>query len=98
MSIDIAAAFEAADESDEFLKFGRIANPLSKRPDLHAFLLLDRLVPGDTDMICASEHDEFFIEVSIEKLAEVATQDDITDLARCGVRYSDDLDCLCMFA
>jgi hypothetical protein len=37
-----------------------------KRPDLHAFLLLDRLVPGDHDMITAATHDEFFLGVSPE--------------------------------
>lgn len=93
---NIQAVFDKFD--DEFLKFERVENKRSKRPDLHAFLLLDELVPGTSDMVCAAEHDEFFIEVSPEKLAEVATEDQIRDLVRCGVRYSSEVDSLAMFA
>lgn len=70
------------------------------RADLHAFNLLDRLAPseGGGDLISASEHDEFFLDVDLEALAKAATPEDITMLVRCGVRYSKDFECLCMFA
>lgn len=93
------------DESDsydsskcEFLKFERVENKLSKRPDIHAFLLLDQLVPGDRDMICSASHDEIWLETDLEKLAAVAEPEHIRDLVRCGVRYDRDNESLCMFA
>lgn len=95
--IDLEQAFEAA--SDEFIKFERIENPLHRRPDICAFLKLDQLVPTDNvrDMVCAAEHDEFFLDVEPEKLAAVATQEDIVYLHRCGVRYDTSTDSLAMF-
>lgn len=80
----------------EFLKFDRIKERLSDRPDLHAFILLDKLVPGKTDMIAAAEHDEIYLEIDPDELAKVATKDQLRDLHRCGVRADDNG--LCMFA
>lgn len=95
--IDVEATFEKFDETNEYGKFDRIENKRSKRPDLHAFLLLDSLVPGEGDMVSAAEHDEIFLDTEVEKLAKVATEADILELVRCGVRYSE-YDCLAMFA
>ena len=83
---------------DEYIKFDRIEQPRSKRPDLHAFLLLDEILPGTRDLISCSEHDEFFLDIDCDAFAAVVTDDQIRDLVRCGVRHSDDLDSLCMFA
>jgi hypothetical protein len=95
--IDLEQAFEAA--SDEYIKFERIENPLHHRPDICAFLKLDQLVPGGTgDMVSAAEHDEFFLDVEPEKLAAVATQEDIVYLHRCGVRYDTSTHSFAMFA
>ncbi|MFI5297265.1 MAG: hypothetical protein ACHREM_04140 [Polyangiales bacterium] len=94
--IDVAATFEKF--ADEFLKFERIENPQSKRPDLCAFLLLERLVPGDKDIVSAAEHDEIWLAVEVEQIAAVATEDDIRTLVRCGVRFDDDNESLAMFA
>lgn len=85
------------DNHEAYSKFENVKNKLSNRPDLHAFILLDRLVPSNNDIISASEHDEFFLDVDLEELAKVATENDLLDLIRCGVRYSD-YDCFCMFA
>lgn len=82
---------------DEFLKFERIENKLHQRPDIHAFLLLDKLLPGESDIVSGAAHDEIFLDADLEKLAEVATEDDIRDLIRCGVRLTE-YDCLGMFA
>jgi hypothetical protein len=94
---EIAEVFEKFD--DEFLKFDRVPpeRKLHPRPDLCAFLLLDRLVPGTSDMVAAAEHDEIWLEVSPEALAAVATEDDILTLIRCGLRYDGDVDSLAMF-
>lgn len=91
--MDLEAAFEKFD--DEFLQFSNISQPRHARPDIAAFILLDKLVPGTVGMIAAAEHDEIYLDVDPEKLAEVATEADILELVRCGVRFSDDG--LCMF-
>lgn len=82
----------------EYIKFERIEHKLSSRTDLHAFLLLNSLQPGTGDMISASEHDEFWLDINCEQLAAVITDEQIRDLVRCGVRYDEDLDSLCMFS
>ena len=83
---------------DDFLKFEDFKNPYCKRPDLCAFLLLDKLVPGESDIVSAAEHDEIYLDVDMKALAKAATEEDIQGLVRCGVRYSDEYDCLVMFA
>jgi hypothetical protein len=82
---------------DEYLKFDLVQNKTSRRPDLHAFNLLDRLVPGKRDMIRAAEHDEIWLDVSPEELAKVATEEQIIELIRCGVRYDASTDSLALF-
>jgi hypothetical protein len=96
--IDIHATFEKHD--DDFLEFDRIPaeRKLHPRPDLCAFLLLDRLVPGTRDMVAGAEHDEIWLEVEPDALAAVATEDDLLTLVRCGVRYDGDTGSLAMFA
>lgn len=82
----------------EFLKFDRVEVKRSQRPDLHAFLLLDEIQPGDSDLIGASEHDEFYFSIDCDSFAKVVTDAQLLDLYRCGVRYDKQLDSLCMFA
>lgn len=74
----------------EFLEFDRVENKLSKRADLHAFILLDKLVPGEEDMIISAEHDEYVLSIDAACLAKVATEEDVIDLIRCGVSFEDD--------
>lgn len=83
---------------DEFLQFDMIEAKRSRRPDLHAFLLLDELVPGDRDIIGAAHHDEFFIDVDCDELIKVLTVAHWIELTRCGVRYDRENDSLAMFA
>ncbi len=84
-------------EEHEFIHFGKIVNPPSKRPDICAFLLLDKLIPGDEDIIEGAAHDVIFLNVNLEDLAKVATEEDIIYLSRCGVFASSEYDGLCMF-
>ncbi len=84
-------------ENGEFLKFHKVKEKLSNRPDLHAFLLIDKLVPGDTDIIGGAEHDEIYIWADLEELAKVITREQVVDLCRCGVLYSKPYDTLFMF-
>lgn len=83
---------------DEFLKFENIPDErkLHRRPDVCAFLLLDRIVGGDGDMVTAAEHDEIWLDVSPDDLAK-ASDEDILTLVRCGVRYDANIDALAMF-
>lgn len=74
---------------DEYGYFERIENKLSQRQDMHAFLLLDKLAPrpGWGDMVCHAEHDEIWLDASAEDFAAAATEQDVIDIIRCGVRF-----------
>ena len=61
---------------------------LHLRPDLNAFLLLDKLLmPSPRDIVASVEHDEFFVDVVLQQLVGIATHEDILDLIRCGVKF-----------
>lgn len=98
--MDVQSIFEKY--NDVYLDFEDIAEKFSQRPDLHAFILLDRLVPGRggkrDDMVSAAEHDEIWLDVEPDALARLATEEQIRDLVRCGVRYDEETDSLAMFA
>jgi hypothetical protein len=86
--------------SDEYIQFENVENKLSRRPDMHAFMLLDKLLPGDGkgDMVSAAEHDQIWLEIEPEALARVATPQIVLDLVRCGVSYDDETESLYLFA
>lgn len=88
MKLNLQEMFEKYEGA--FLKYDEIKNPPSRRSDLCAFLLLDKLLPGDNDIIYGAQHDIVFIGVNTDKLAEVATEEDIIYLLRCGVCYDDE--------
>jgi len=94
----LVATFNKYD--DEYLIFRNVANKLSRRPDMHAFILLDKLIPGDgmSDLIVAAEHDQFFIDIEPEALAMVATEEIILELVRCGIVYDEETESLSFFA
>lgn len=82
---------------DEYIKFDRVENKRSNRPDLHAFLLLDELMPGTRDMVSAAEHDEIYLDIDVDAFKAVATEEIVIELTRCGVRYDSGYDTFCMF-
>lgn len=84
-------------QDEEFLKFDRVQNKQCTRPDIHAFLLLDKLVTRNRDMVSAAEHDEIWLDVEPEELAKVATEEQIIELIRCGVRFEAATESLAMF-
>lgn len=93
---EIAALLEC---NDEYLEWERVENKRSTRPDMHAFLLLDSLKPGSTrDMVCGAEHDQIWLNFSLDDLAEIATPELLIELHRCGVLVDEDNNCLFMFA
>lgn len=88
--------FEAVNE--DYLKFDRIKNKQSSRPDLNAFLLLDRLFPRpDTGIISAAGHDQIWLAVKEESIAAL-NDDHILELVRCGVCHDSEYGDLFMFA
>lgn len=94
--LDLAEVFEKYD--DEYIKFDRVVNKASNRPDLCAFMLLDAILPGGSDMVCAATHDQIYLGVDCEAFAELSTEADILTLVRCGVFYDSETDSLSMFA
>lgn len=95
---DLISLFQSEKFDREFLKFENVRYKLSSRPDLHAFLVLDALVPGIRDMVSGAEHDEIYLDVEIEDLAAVVDPEMLLDLHRCGVRYDEETVGLAMFA
>jgi hypothetical protein len=84
---------------DDYLKFDRVENKLHARPDICAFILVDKLLPNDgVDIVCAAEHDGIFLDADCEKLAEFISEEDILTLVRCGVRYDSEIESLAMYA
>jgi hypothetical protein len=80
---------------EDFCCFVQVENPRCGRPDLNAFLLLDELLPGQRDLVCAASHDEIWLDVDLKALTKVITDEQILELVRCGVRL--DSKGLCMF-
>ena len=94
---ELTSLWERIADSDEFLKFDRVRRKRSQRPDLHAFLLLDALVPTTFAMVCAVAHDQIWLAVDLVDLAKVITEDQVIELVRCGVRYDSTADALARF-
>lgn len=81
--------------NSEYIKFERVKNKRSQRPDLHAFLLLDEIIPGNEDIIDSAEHDTIYLSVSKDDLKNI-TDEQIIELVRCGVKWDWDSDGLIM--
>jgi hypothetical protein len=94
--VDLEKAFDKY--ANDYLKFDDVENKLSQRADLHAFILLDKLCPDNTDIVDSAEHDEFYLSIDCERLAKIITEEQVLELARCGVRYDDRFESLAMFA
>ena len=95
MSLNLQTIFEKY--NGEYLKFENVKDRICSRPDLHAFMLLHQLVPSGQDIIVSAEHDEIWLDIATDYLSEVATEEQICDLIRCGIRYDTMHECLCMF-
>lgn len=91
----LSKMFEACE--DDYLRFDLVHNKRSQRPDLHAFILLDERIPGTTDLISCGSHDEYFLSITPDQLIAVATPNLVRELVRCGVRYDEHEESLCLF-
>lgn len=78
-----------------YLEDQELSDSPIKRRDLRAFLLLDKLVPDKMDMVCSAEHDEIWLQVTPEDLEGKATEAEVIELIRCGIRCDEGM--LCMF-
>jgi hypothetical protein len=76
--------------ADDFGKFKDLPKKLkvSRRPDLCGLVLLDKLVPGSTNLISSANHEEVVLSVPLWKLAARAKEEDVRNLARCGISLS----------
>lgn len=70
---------------------------ITKCKDIIAFLLLDKLVPGHVRMLAAADHDIVFLSVDPHKVNEVATNDELLTLIRCGVLFDAEQEAFFMF-
>ncbi|WAL81346.1 hypothetical protein OYT13_15960 [Pandoraea sp. XJJ-1] len=76
-------------------------NRLANRQDLHAFMLLESILPYSDergrDMVCSAEHYQIWLDVDIEDLADKISSAQISELVACGVFYDSDVSSLGMF-
>lgn len=76
--------------NDEYLDDDKVDSPLHPRRDIAAFLLLHKIVGGTRNIIAAAEHDEIFLDASLEDLAKAgASRVQVLELIRYGVRLND---------
>lgn len=80
----------------EFLKFYRIKDKHSQSPDLHAFIMLDKLFPDKSEMVNNAHHDEIVLRIDVEQIEQL-TEDQVIELIRCGIHYDPEIESLCMF-
>jgi hypothetical protein len=85
------------DADSKYLDFSKVNEKLSNRPDLNAFLLLDNLQPGSIDIVGSSSHDEFYLGIDVETLAESITEQQVYDLISSGVLYNSSYNSLYLF-
>lgn len=71
----------------EYGRFELVSPKLTKRPDLHAFCLLDSLCPGTVNIVESSEEGLLWLGVDMNQLSNVVTERQVIDLIRCGVMY-----------
>jgi hypothetical protein len=80
--------FEHYCDTNKTMEFEEMEHPIKKafrRRDLCAFVKLNQIISGDTDIISCAEHDQIWLEVELEELAKKITEEDIYFLTACGV-------------
>lgn len=90
---DLKEFFDA--NFDEYLHFERVENKTTNRPDMEAFLMLDKQYNSNIGIIGSAIYEEVCLNVDIDKID--LTEDDVIKLLRCGIRFNSDYDCLSMF-
>jgi hypothetical protein len=91
MSVKMSVQNWFYEHDKEYRKFERIENPISRKPDLCAFLFLDKLTPDSTKrIVMCSEHDVIYLGDDSD-LLDLLTEEDVIFLLRCGVLLGDGL-------
>ena len=87
--------------SHHYTWWEKFPNKRASRADLHAFLILDELVPsadGLPDMVTCAAHHQIWLNVTLEDLAAAnPTPQQCEDLVGCGVWVDSENDCLSLF-
>ena len=83
--------------AEENLDFDSIKQKFSQRDDVHALVLLDRLLPGNGELIGKTDYYGFYLDIEPEELNAIITDEQIKELLACGVSYFEDRDALYMF-
>ncbi len=86
-----------AQYKDEYRKTSFLKRKETNRPDLHAFLLLDKLVPGMRNIVSCAEHDKIWLDIPLAQLASVIEPEQVRELVWCGVCLDEDTDSLTLF-
>lgn len=99
MTVDeMKELFEKYADEYQYGDFEKILGTLSTRPDMHAFRLIENLLPNKKfDMIASAEHDQIWLGVDPEELAAVATPEIIRQLVACHIFFDDQYDGLGMW-
>ena len=83
--------------SDDYMEFDKIKKKRSNRSDLHAFMLLDELMPSEFDIIGMTGHKEFWLSIDLDDFCKVANEEIVLELIRCGIRLDKGRDAFAMF-
>lgn len=77
-------------DHDEHLKFERVTEKLASRPDVHLFVMLDKIFPSENerDIVSATDHYGIFLSIDDEQL-ETLTDEQLLTIVRCGFSLSE---------
>jgi len=92
----VAEWFNEYCEASPFPSFDEVEPKFSQRGDLHGMILLDKLFPGNGDMVSSAEHDRIFFQPDYDEIATL-TKEQVKELVSCGIYYDSGLDCLYSF-
>jgi len=73
--------------STEYSRFDHVKNKLSDKPDVHALMLLDKLILGGQCIIKEAKSHYIIFDINVNNLMEVITDEQVRDLRRCKVFY-----------
>jgi hypothetical protein len=75
---------------DDSFKFWGVEHKMSQRADLHALMMLDKLDGSGGEALASSDYDVVYLTFDPDVVFKNATEDQIHDLVRCGLRFDGD--------
>lgn len=79
--------FKHYHEQDK-LSFINVSDKLSDNKHLHAFFLLQSLVPSKRNIIAKADYDTVYLDFVAEDLLDMITDVQIEEFAACGFNYN----------